>query len=207
MIEMEHPEQFEKEQLTINLTQGNLIGLFIILPIGLIFGLPFYLLWKDRLNISAIKTLTEEFMLDFTGSGFLLLILFILGIIAHELIHGITWSRFASKGFKSIKFGVLWKMLTPYCHCKEPLKVKYYIIGALMPAIILGIIPSLISIITGNTLLLLAGIFFTVVAVGDFMIVQLLYKEDMNDYVQDHPSEAGCFIYRKKPNSPLKKMH
>lgn len=87
-------------------------------------------------------------------------------------------------------------MLTPYCHCKEPLKVKHYIAGALMPAIILGIIPSLISILTGNTLLLFTGI-FTVVAAGDFMIVQLLYKEDMNDYVEDHPSEAGCYIYRK----------
>ena len=195
---MEHPEQFEKEQLTINLTKANLIGLFIILPVGLIFGLPFYLLWKDKLSITSIKTLTEEIIPDFTGSSFVLLILFILGIIAHELIHGITWSRFASKGFNSIKFGVLWKMLTPYCHCKEPLKVKHYIAGALMPAIILGIIPSLISILTGNTLLLFTGIFFTVVAAGDFMIIQLLYKEDMNDYVEDHPSEAGCYIYRKK---------
>ena len=61
----------------------------------------------------------------------------------------------------NMKFGVIWKMLTPYCHCKEPLKVGQYILGGVMPAVILGIIPCIIAIIIGHFGLLLFGIFFT----------------------------------------------
>ena len=119
------------------------------------------------------------------------------GIIIHELIHGLVWSIYAKNGFRSIKFGVIWKMLTPYCHCKEPLLVKHYIIGAIMPAIILGFLPALYAMIVGDFGWLIFGIFFTMAAAGDFLIIDLLRKENRNDLVQDHPSEAGCYIYRK----------
>lgn len=120
-----------------------------------------------------------------------------MGIVLHELIHGITWAKFAKEGFKSIKFGVLWKMLTPYCHCKEALNVKQYIIGALTPAIVMGIVPSIIAIIIGDFGLLIFGMFFTMAAAGDFLIINLIRKENSSDLVQDHPSEVGCYIYRK----------
>ena len=88
-------------------------------------------------------------------------------------------------------------MLTPYCHCTEPLKVKQYIWGAITPAIILGFIPSILAILTGNLGILIFGMFFTMAAGGDFLIINLIRKENKNDFVQDHPSEAGCYIYRK----------
>jgi len=138
-------------------------------------------------------------VIGFTAYFFLL----IAGTILHELIHGITWSRYTDRGFKSIKFGILWKMLTPYCHCQEPLTVRQYIAGAIMPALILGIMPALASILTGSLGLLVFGIFFTMAAGGDFMIINLLRKENKNNLVEDHPSEAGCFIYRKIENKRI----
>jgi hypothetical protein len=39
-------------------------------------------------------------------------------------------------------------------------------------------------------------IFFTVAAAGDFLVIKLLLKESKEDWTQDHPSEAGCYIYR-----------
>jgi hypothetical protein len=75
--------------------------------------------------------------------------------------------------------------------------VKHYIIGAITPAIILGLLPAIYAIFTGNIGFLVFGIFFTMAALGDFMIINLLIKENMNSFVLDHPSEAGCFIYRK----------
>ncbi|QIH35635.1 DUF3267 domain-containing protein [Sphingobacterium sp. DR205] len=139
-------------------------------------------------------------MLEITSlsSALLGVLVVVIGVVVHELIHGITWSCYIKNGFRSIKFGVLMKMLTPYCHCKEPLRVKQYIIGALMPSIILGIIPIIYAWFSGNTNILLFAIFFTASAAGDFMIVQLIWREDMRSLVLDHPSEAGCFIYKKK---------
>jgi hypothetical protein len=90
-------------------------------------------------------------------------------------------------------------MLTPYCHCKEPLKVKYYILGAITPAIILGFIPSILAILIGNIGLLIFGILFTMAAIN------LIRKENMNELVQDHPSEAGCYSYRKTEEKAIDK--
>lgn len=81
--------------------------------------------------------------------------------------------------------------------------VKHYIIGGITPAIFLGLIPAVVSIFTGNLGLLKFGIFFTMAAGGDFLIINLLRKEKMDTLVEDHPSEAGCFVYRKSADQPL----
>ena len=126
------------------------------------------------------------------------LIAFIIGIVIHELVHGIFFAKYATKGFKSVKFGVLWKMLTPYAHCKEPLQIKHYIIALLAPLVLVGILPAILGIVLGNPGLLLFGIIFSGSAAGDIMIYNLIKKENPEDYVQDHPSEAGYYIFRKK---------
>lgn len=192
---MQEFENYKKEKLTIDLVWANVFGILILIPTGLIFGLPFYLIWRPQIDI---KQFLDSAGPQGAGLGFLLIFgILILGILLHELIHGITWAKFAKEGFKSIKFGILWKMLTPYCHCKEALKVRHYIIGAITPAIIMGIVPSIIAIMIGSFELLIFGMFFTMAAGGDFLIINLIRKENNSDLVQDHPSEAGCYIYRK----------
>ena len=195
---MELSKNYKREKLTIDLVKANVIGVLSIIPIALIFGLPYYLLWQEQFTLSGFREYLVGLSPGILGNGTLLVFVAMIGgIIVHELIHGITWAIYAERGFKSIKFGILWKMLTPYCHCKEPLKVKHYITGAIMPGIIVGIIPAVIAIITGNLGLLIFGIFFTMAASGDIMIINLLKNENKNDLVLDHPSEAGCYIFRK----------
>lgn len=67
-----------------------------------------------------------------------------------------------------------------------------------MPGIFLGIIPSVIAIATGSLGFFIFGLFFTLAAGGDFMIVNLLKNEPKNNLVQDHPSKIGCYIFRPK---------
>ncbi len=194
--------KYTKEKLTIDIVRANIYGIAIMFPIALIYGIPYFVLWKGQFTLDYIRSVLDNPHPLTVFMGFLLLVgIMIGGIVLHELIHGITWSLFASKGFKSIRFGVIWKMLTPYCHCKEPLKVRHYILGAIMPAIILGIVPAVIAIFTGSPGLLLFALLFSMAAIGDFMIINLLRKENMDDLVEDHPSEAGCFIYRKNPDT------
>jgi hypothetical protein len=78
--------------------------------------------------------------------GFIVLIALTIGIILHELIHGITWAKYTKDGFKSIRFEYF-EILDSYCHCKEPLLVKHYII---ISSYCLGVFPALLSFITGN---------------------------------------------------------
>jgi len=183
-------ENYSKEAKIIDLVKANVIALKYFALFIVIFALPYYLLW----GFNSPSFLSENSILI----AFISVIVILLGIVIHELIHGIFFALYASKGFKSIKFGILWKMLTPYCHCKEPLKIKHYIIALLAPLVLLGILPALISLVIGSIPLLAFGIFFSGSAAGDLMIYSLIKKENPEDFVQDHPSEAGYFIFRKK---------
>jgi len=184
---------YEKVLKIIDIVITNNIGLKLLIPTILIYGLPFYLIWKDSISFKDLFS---------AGSGWVFLkwlTIFLAGIVAHELVHGITWALYAKKGFRSIKFGILWKYITPYCHCKEPLQIRHYLIGAITPFIFVGLLPAVYAIITGSINWLLFGIFYTVGAVGDFLIIKLLLPGKRNDYALDHPSEAGCYVYRKIP--------
>jgi hypothetical protein len=191
-------DKYSKDLLTFDLAKLNRYGFLAFIPINLIYVLPYYLFWV--FSIEGFKNLgLGKELVDYAfGYSFFIVFIMLLGIIIHELIHGITFSFFTKTGFKAIKFGVIWKMLTPYCHCTEPLLVKHYRIGGIMPAIILGFLPFIYSLLFGNIFCLIFAIFFTMAAIGDFYIIYLLRNENKNSMVLDHPSEVGCYIYRKK---------
>ena len=191
-------DNYTQEKLTIDIAKANIYAIIIALPIGLVYGLLYGVIWHDQFTATHLKDFLHSLPNIYLLKSGLFLAIFFGGIFAHELIHGLTWAMYASNGFKSIKFGVMWKMITPYCHCKEPLTIKQYITGALTPAVILGLFPAIYGIAVGNIGWLLFGFFFTIAASGDFMIVYLLRKESMKNLVQDHPSEAGCYVFRKK---------
>ena len=65
-----------------------------------------------------------------------------------------------------------------------------------MPAIIMGFTPAMLAMALGSAKLLVFALFFTVAAMGDFMIIQLIRKEPADTLVLDHPSEAGCYVFR-----------
>ena len=166
------------------------VALKYLLFFALAFGLPYLLIWGIR---STPLFSTDSIVLN----GILPLILFFAGIILHELIHGIFFAVYAKKGIRSVRFGIMWKALAPYAHCTEPLKIKQYIIALLAPLILVGIIPAITGIIIGSFLLTAFGIILSAGAAGDLMIYNLIRKENPEDYVQDHPIEAGYFIFRK----------
>ena len=177
--------EYIKEKKTIDMIQASKLALNLFVISLFVFGIIFYMVWQPEFNFSFSSLI--QFIL-----------LFIIGIVVHELIHGIVFALYAERGLKSISFGILWEYLTPYCHCSEPIKLKGYIIGALMPGILIGIIPAIVSLFNGSMMLLILGVFFISAAGGDFLIVWMLRKENADSYVLDHPSEPGCFIYRKK---------
>ncbi|HHV87163.1 MAG TPA: DUF3267 domain-containing protein [Petrimonas sp.] len=195
---MFHESEYEKVLKTISIERASRVGLIITVPVFLIFTVPYVLIYDNGLsdlfehfrNGISPAEIAIDFLLFTTAV--------VIGIVLHELIHGITWALFAKKRFKSIRFGVLWKLLTPYCHCTEPLKIKHYLLGAITPALFLGFVPGVAGIVVGSYPVTLFGIFFIIAAIGDFMIVHLLKNEKPDDYAQDHPSEAGCFVFRKK---------
>ena len=179
---MDSDNQLNKVEYTIGMRKVNLLGFLLIFPILLLFLLPFSLIWSFE-SFGIVWTIIRYY-------GFFIILI---GVVLHEFLHGFTWALYATNGFKSIRFGVNWKRLTPYCHCKESLKAKHYAIGGLMPLIVMGIIPSLIALAIGNGMLLIFGMIFTWTAGGDIISIWMLRKIRRNTLVFDHPDKIGFY--------------
>lgn len=128
---------------------------------------------------------------------FAMLLVFVLGAVVHELLHGLTWALFCRRGIKSVRYGVHWKYLTPYCHCQERLRLVPYALGGAMPGFVLGLLPAIGGMLIGNLWVFLFGLLFTLAASGDLLVLNMLRQARPDDLVQDHPQEVGCILYRK----------
>lgn len=175
-------------KVTIDIGKANLFAVAIMVVSAIVFLVPFFLIWGGRKPIGELLGGFENWVVVFA--------LMIVGIVVHELIHGLTWACYAKSGWKSISFGVMWKMLTPYCHCDEPMHIPGYMMGAMMPCTILGVIPAVVALFIGSMSLLAWGIFFISAAAGDIWMTWLLTKENPKSMVLDHPSEAGFYIIK-----------
>jgi hypothetical protein len=176
-------------EYTMPMGRVNLIALAMIPPIGILLGLPYFLIYGfDKFSLSNLR------IGELLSGTLIFFIVLVVGALVHELLHGITWSIFTKKHWKAISFGIKWEYLTPYCHCDEPLKKTHFLFGAIMPLLIMGIIPALISYFSGSFKLWFFGFFFSVAAGGDMIAVWMLRKVKKHEWVLDHPSELGFII-------------
>jgi len=191
-------ENYIKEEVKIGAVWANVFAFIVLAVAVVLFGLPFFMIWLRNVPVNGVinTAMSPQTMLINVAIG---LSIFVLGCVAHELIHGIFFALFAANRFKSIKFGILPadKLFSPYCHCKEKLRINHYRIGAIMPLVILGIVPAVISIITGNLLLLFFGILFTMAAAGDILMFIKLMKEKKDTWIYDSPTDIGFDVYRR----------
>jgi hypothetical protein len=118
----------------------------------------------------------------------------IASVVAHELIHGLAWQVFGGASNATASYGFQWKTLTPYAHLGGPFEVNAYRIGGLMPGLLLGVLPYLLSLALANTPLLVFSVIHTFAAGGDWLILWSLRKLPPGTRVEDHPSRAGCYV-------------
>lgn len=168
------------KKVEINIITANVIAIVIMLVIAVIGIFIFSLLQKKIVFFFPLW----------------LLLCMLISTIVHELLHGVAWSMFCEKKWKSVQFGIIWKMITPYCSCLEPLSWLPYLIGALAPCMILGVVPYIVAIISGNSLLLWFAIFNIAAAGGDLMVALHICK-DQPSLMMDLPEECGYIsIYK-----------
>ena len=179
------PEDARRD-LSISMAQANLFGVGLLIPAGLLLTLPYIALWGGKAFVDAMKAATDS---PLPALGVIAV-----GVVVHELIHGLSWMFFGKKPRSAIKYGFQLKTLTPYAHCTEPMAARAYRLGAAMPGLILGVLPWLAGLATANGPLLAFGLLFTLAALGDAMILWLLRHVEPDAQVIDHPTRAGCYV-------------
>ena len=182
---------YRRVDLTVSIVKANVFAIILLFPV-MALGMWLFLLKNGSLAGG----------IAFKSIGGLLLFVLVMAVlvVAHELIHGLSWSLFTPHRFGDIEFGFMKQYLTPYCACLVPLTKGQYIFGALMPLVLLGILPMAAGILMGSMATLFMGIVMTVSAAGDIMIVWCLltYRSQAETVVyMDHPTQAGGVIFEK----------
>ena len=163
------------------MSQAAINSLLIAVPIAIIQVMSFF--WLHGYRAIPVNANTAVY-------GFLLLF----GILVHELIHMFAWAFFAKKPLSAFKLGFQWKSLTPYAHSKKPMDIRSYRLGSFAPGLLLGILPWIVSLFTGDILLFFFGFLYTTAAGGDFLILWIIRNVKPDTLVEDHPTHAGCYV-------------
>jgi hypothetical protein len=180
------PRASSETEVVIPLRQANIYSFVIFLTALLLFGTVFCLFWTWDTFVVSWKS--------FLSNYWMLIITMLSGMTMHEALHAVTWAAYCKAGFRSITFGVNWKNLAPFVHCREWLPNRYYSRGVLFPGLVLGILPSLIAVAIGHGWLLCFGIFFTAGAAGDFLSIAQLIRFKKTDLIRDHEEHLGFWV-------------
>ena len=194
--------ELEKEgykvcDLTTSVVKSNVMAVVLVLPFVAIFTI-IYLMVN---NVTAWDLINSALDFDTPWGLLLYFVVFFILIIVHELIHGVSRAMYAKSGWKAISFGFIKKYMTPYCTCNEPLTKFGYIFGAMMPAIVLGFIPGIISIVIGNAYVFYMAMVMILAGGGDMFVTYLLItfksKGKKSIYI-DHPYLVGLTAFVKE---------
>ncbi|PIQ49886.1 MAG: hypothetical protein COW03_02575 [Cytophagales bacterium CG12_big_fil_rev_8_21_14_0_65_40_12] len=150
-----------------------------LLPIILLYNIIFVILYFDFITLnfySLIEDISIHSVLYVLLKYLLFMVAWIVGIFIHEFIHGFTFALFGKYGFKSVRFGIEKGTFLFYTSFLEPLPKFGFIVGGIMPSIILGVIPAILALIFGDFVLALFGSIFLYGAGGDFLMVEKALK-------------------------------
>ncbi len=192
-------------EITLSVSKTYLYSFYILIAIIIFFCIPYAIIWgadlvdywKLKINLLKGNFILFSFVYNIFKYLFWTIIVLITGIFTHEFLHGLIWVFFTEKGFRSLSFGIMKPDLAPYIHCSEPLPVNAYRTGIVLPGIILGVLPLLTGLLTGDFKIFIFGFFFTWAASGDFVILWMIRHLRTVEVVQDHPELVGCIILKK----------
>lgn len=189
-----------KREVTVSAVAANLLALVTGLLPALLFLALFALVWGSeqlRQGMAALFAFGN-------GQMTALILLFLPGIVVHELLHALGWIYFGRVDRSAIKFGVIWKALTPYAHCKVPLPASAYRAGTFLPGLLMGIVPGLLGVLFGNFFLVAVGFLFTFTAGGDYLVLWLLRAVSPQTPVEDHSTKVGAYVLEPAPETTEK---
>jgi hypothetical protein len=184
-------EGYEEAEHTVDIVKANIYAVAIMLPFVAVIAIP-YLMMHGIPRIGSFS----DYLLYFA----LFLFFSMAEMAIHEGIHGLTWGLLSPDGFSTIEFGLIKEYMTPYCYCGTPLTRAQYIIGSMMPTLVLGFMQGLAAVLTGNFLIFILSVFLMIGGGGDFLIDWLLirYKKKRDTLIlMDHPTELGFVAFEK----------
>ena len=186
---MSGSDDFHGTDLSVAVGKAYVVVILFIIPLILILSIFYIWIGEAGNFFSGLAQLTTLPSI---------LPVLIIGIPLHELLHAVGWSIFGRISLKQVKFGMLWKALTPYAHLKNPIGIGAYRAGTMAPFLVMGIVPYVIGVVIGNAWLANFGLLFILAAGGDLLVIWTLRGVHREAMVIDHPTRVGCIVVGEK---------
>lgn len=119
--------------------------------------------------------------------------IYLLSVVIHEGLHVATMVAFGVP-LRSIRAGAHLREGVVYVHAGHDLAVVPYRVVLLMPALVLGVLPSMYGLLTGDWGWTLYGFVMLISAAGDFAVIDRLRGLPTGTLVRDHPEKVGCKV-------------
>ena len=120
--------------------------------------------------------------------------LVIVGVVAHEALHGLGAMLFGKVKKGDIHFGANLRSGVFYCHVGTPVTMKAYKAMLILPLLV-TLIPYALVIAFGGTCLLAAFSMLLAGCAGDVaMTIGLCREKEKNRLVSDHPDTTAYYV-------------
>jgi hypothetical protein len=172
---------------TMSVARANALALlWLPVAVALVLG-PFVLIWGLRaLGTGVVRLLPLAVIVPGIAGG----------IVAHELLHAAGFLAFGRVPRRDVRVGVHRRTLTPYATCRAPVAAAAYRAAALLPAVGLGVVPGVVSVVTGAGWLAAWAALMLALAGGDLAAVWAIRRLPPATSVLDHPTRVGCTVVR-----------
>lgn len=129
--------------------------------------------------------------------------LIVVGLFAHEGLHGLAAMLFGKVRPSDIAFGFKIKDGLLYCHCKKPLEGKAYCLMLVLPLIFTGLVPFAICTALGGLMQICVFALLIAGAAGDvIMLCGVISNRDTQRTVLDHPDMTAYYAYYPEGDLP-----
>lgn len=157
---------------------------------GILAALPFLLLTGGLYRAFLIK---RAVLLG--NIPIVLAVILLVSLPLHEGLHGLGWKLAGKTGKGEILFFISQGM--PMCTCRKALPVGQYLMGILLPFLMLGMGSILLLIIYPGTFFVLTAFVNLTISGADLVIAGMLLQSGSTLAV-DCPDQAGFIGWRRR---------
>ena len=180
---------FSRKDITCGPIKTDIISLLI----ALLLIIPMYGVYRWTGNCFEFGGFDISEILLAEASFFLL-------AVVHKWLHGCSMAVFAEGKFGSVMSVEVRRSFITRCICVEPLAIYQYVVSALTPMLVLGVIPAIFAIMHGSDFLFLISAVMIVGSASDvFYACKLIVYKTKNKeclfFV--HPYQYGYLVLEK----------
>ncbi len=187
LIENVLVKEKDKNKFLVKLNIYTLLFMFVLLGI----------------SIGSYFLFHEVYIMGFGIIGPILFIFsFLLFIVVHELLHGLSFIVFNKNKAKELKYGIVIKSGLAYCISTVPVRVGPGRLSLMMPVYVICLPLYLFAMISGDIWLVIVSVMFLSGSTGDFYYMWKLRNTNKDLYMfEEMPTksgyEIGYLLYKK----------